>query len=288
MVAIDLTKAFDSVDHLSLINILFRSSLPPTIIKWLISYLRGRKAFTTFKGQSSYQNTIHSGVPQGSIIYPALFNAYIRDHPSPSEGIFIVSYADDITLYSSGTNIPDITAQLNTYLITLTRFLSDRKLTISTQKSSVTIHPRNAQFNLHPQILINGNLVPLVKTPKILGVTFDTKITFSSHASNIATKIHRRNNILRSLTGTSWGQSKETILSTFKTIGRSIANYAAPVWCPHLSDTNFKKIQTSQNSALRTATGCLKITPIPHLHQESQILPIQAHSDLLGIQYLAQ
>ena len=289
MVAIDLTKAFDSVDHLSMIDILLRSSLPPAITKWLASYLRGRKAFTTFKGQSSSQNTIHSGVPQGSIISPALFNAYIRDLPTPPEGIFIVSYADDITLYSSGTDIPDITSRLNAYLITLTRFLCDRQLTISTQKSSVTLFtPDNAQFNLHPQVTINGNLLPLVKTPKILGITFDPKFTFGTHAANVTTKIHRRNNILRSLTGTSWGQSKETILSTYKTIGRSVANYGAPVWSPNLSDTNFKKIQTAQNSALRTATGCLKITPIPHLHQESQILPIQSHSDLLCIQYLAQ
>jgi len=289
MVALDLTKAFDTVDHLTLLNILLNSTLPPTIIKWLSTYLRGRKAYTTFKDKSSPQSTIHSGVPQGSIISPALFNAYIRDIPTPPDGISIISYADDITIYCSGTDIPDITSRLNTYLTTLSNFLTDRHLIISTQKSSVTLFtPDNAQLDTHPQVTINGNLLPLVKTPKILGVTFDPKLTFRTHSTNVATNINRRNNILRSLTGTSWGQSKETILSTYKAIGRSIANYAAPVWGPNLSDTNFKRIQTAQNSALRTATGCLKITPIPHLHQETKLLPIKPHSDLLCTQYLAK
>ena len=114
MVALDLTKAFDTVDHLTLINILIRSSLPPTIIKWLTNYLRGRKVYTTYKDQISSQDAIHFGVPQGSIISPALFNAYIRDIPDPPANIHIISYADDITIFSSGTNIPHITEQLNT------------------------------------------------------------------------------------------------------------------------------------------------------------------------------
>ena len=289
MVAIDLTKAFDTVNHLTLINLLLNSTLPPIIIKWLSSYLRGRKSYTTFKDHSSPHKTIHSGVPQGSIISPALFNAYIRDLPTPPEGVYIISYADDITLFSSGSDIPEITSRLNNYLDALSHFLENRQLIISAQKSSVTLFtPHNAQINLHPEIKINGNPLPLVKTPKILGVTFDPKLTFNAHAGNIATKMNQRNNILRSLAGTSWGQSKETIISTYKTIGRSVANYAAPVWCPNLSNTNFHKIQTAQNTALRTATGCLKITPTVHLHQETQILPIKEHSDLLCTQYLAK
>ena len=97
----------------------------------------------------------------------------------------------------------------------------------------------------------------------------------------------KRNNILKALAGSSWGQQKETLLVTYKAIGRSIANYAAPVWTPNTSHSSFKKIQTSQNAALRTITGCLKLTNIDHLHQETTMLPIKEHSDLLAAQYLA-
>ena len=65
----------------------------------------------------------------------------------------------------------------------------------------------------------------------------------------------KRHNILKALVGSSWGQDKETLLLTYNALGKSIAGYAAPVWSTNASDSSFKKIQTAQNAALRTATG---------------------------------
>ncbi|KAH7714343.1 Protein H25P06.5 [Aphelenchoides avenae] len=92
-------------------------------------------------------------------------------------------------------------------------------------------------------------------------------LTFADHGRATAAKTSRRNNILRALAGTSWGQQKETLLTTYKAVGRPILNYAAPVWTPLLSDTGFKRLQIAQNAALRTATGCLAMSSIDHLHQ---------------------
>ena len=62
---------------------------------------------------------------------------------------------------------------------------------------------------------------------------------------------------------------------TYNALGKSIASYAAPVWCTNVSDSSFKKIQTAKNAALRTATGAHKMASIDHLqpgvpHAESQ------------------
>ena len=59
---------------------------------------------------------------------------------------------------------------------------------------------------------------------------------------------------------------------TYNALGKYIANYAAPVWNTNASDSSFKKIQTAQNAALRTATGAHKMANIDHLHQESLTL----------------
>ena len=66
----------------------------------------------------------------------------------------------------------------------------------------------------------------------------------------------------------------------------SITNYAAPVWSTNTSDSSFKKIQTAQIAALRTATGAHKMASIDHLYQESLMLRVQDHSDMLSVQYL--
>ena len=74
---------------------------------------------------------------------------------------------------------------------------------------------------------------------------------------------------------------EETLLMTYKAVGRSIINYAAPVWSPNLHDTNYRKIQYTQNEALRIATGCHKMSSIDHLHTEAEML-IKEHSELLS------
>ena len=74
----------------------------------------------------------------------------------------------------------------------------------------------------------------------------------------------------------------------YKAVGRSIINYAAPVWSPNLHDTNYRKIQYTQNEALRIATGCHKMSSIDHLHTEAEMLKIKEHSELLSAQYLAR
>ena len=104
----------------------------------------------------------------------------------------------------------------------------------------------------------------------------------------MAERVSGRNNILKALAGTSWGQQKETLLMTYKAVGRSIINYAAPVCSPYLQDTNYRKIQYTQNEALRIATGCHKMSSIDHLHTEADMLKVKEHSELLSAQYLAR
>ena len=75
---------------------------------------------------------------------------------------------------------------------------------------------------------------------------------------------------------------------TYKAGGRSIINYAAPVWNPNLHDTNYRKIRYTQNEALRIATGCHKMSSIDHLHTEAEMMKVREHSELLSPQYLAR
>ena len=122
---------------------------------------------------------------------------------------------------------------------------------------------------MHPDITLEDTQLPLERSPKILGVILDPSISFHKHCNYVSDRIDKINNMLMALAGSSWGQDKETLLMTYNALGKSIANYAAPVWSTNASDSSFKKIQTAQNAALRTATGAHKMASIDHLHQES-------------------
>ena len=68
---------------------------------------------------------------------------------------------------------------------------------------------------------------------------------------------------------------------------RSIINYAASV-CSNLYDTNYRSIQYAQNEALRSVTGCHKMSGMDHLYAEAKMLKVREHSELLSAQYLAR
>ena len=74
--------------------------------------------------------------------------------------------------------------------------------------------------------------------------------------------------------------------NSVKATGRAIINYAAPVWSPGLADSHWQKIQRCQNSALRIATGCTRMTMEDDLHNETKILPVRDHCQLLSAQHL--
>ena len=139
---------------------------------------------------------------------------------------------------------------------------------------------------MHPDITLEDTQLPLERSPKILWVIIDPSISFHTHCNYVSDRIDERNNMLKALAGSSWGQDKKTLLMTYNALGKSIANYAAPVWRSNTSDSSFKKIQTAQNTVLRTATGAHKMASIDHLYQESLTLRVKDQSDMLSAQYL--
>ena len=165
--------------------------------------------------------------------------------------------------------------------------MKDNSLLISAPKSTVTpFTPDKHQFQTHPDITLKDTHLPLERSPKILGLIMDPSLSFHKHCNYVSDRIDKRNNMMKALAGSSWGQEKETLLLTYNALGKSIASYAEPVWSTNASDSSFKKIPTAQNAALRTSTGAHKMTSIDHLHQESYTLKVNDHSDMLSAHYL--
>ena len=104
---------------------------------------------------------------------------------------------------------------------------------------------------------------------------------------DIKQKCTHRLNTLRTLTGTGFGQQKETLTLIFKQYIRSVWEYASPAWAPNLAITHHNTLQTIENNALRIITGCTQNTPTNHLHYETQVLALQDHINMRGTQFLA-
>ena len=102
-VFIDLTKAFDTVDHSILLSKLCSLGVPITspAYNWFESYLSNRCQVTVCNGTKSSPETVQIGVPQGSILGPLLFTLYINDLPDYLEHCDVTLYTDDTVLFIS-------------------------------------------------------------------------------------------------------------------------------------------------------------------------------------------
>ena len=99
-----------------------------------------------------------------------------------------------------------------------------------------------AEYNSNLGLNINNKALPMALHPKVLGLTLDPKLTYNAHIQNIATHAQKPLQVIKALTGTTWG--KQTL------------EYASSMWSPMASPTSINKLQVMQNAALRACTGC--------------------------------
>ena len=99
-----------------------------TILKFVANYIKGRKAYTSFRNHKSVQRQIKAGVPQGGVLSPTLFNTYTTDNPTPTAPVQVMLYADDITITSTHTSMSAVRKYIQPYYI---RVMTGHKITIS-------------------------------------------------------------------------------------------------------------------------------------------------------------
>ena len=280
-----MSKAFDTVNIHKLIHQLTLTNIPNIIIKFISKYIKGRQACTQYNGTLSKLKRIDTGVPQGEVLFPILFNLYISNIPLSPKDVQITTYADDITITASHTKHCKDQQLIQLYFHKIYKWITTNNFYINTDKTTTTVFtPDPTEYSTTLSLKLNNQTLPTTRHPKILGITLDPKPTFSQHINLTITKTKQTLNILKALTSTKWGKQKELMVSIFKVITRPILKYANTIWSPIISNTNIKKLQTFQNTALRIATGCTRDTNTQHLHDKTKVLPMDTHLKLHATQ----
>ena len=286
VVAIDLSKAFDVVNHDILLSKICESPLNSNLVRWLSTYLHGREQAVIYNGRRSSFKKVHRGVPQGAVISPTLFNLYVADLPAILSDK--MSFADDFTIFASAVDIEEAEAQLTGDLNIIKDWAAALDLDIAPSKSSVTLlSPSTHEHNYHPQVSIGNSFLLLVQYPKILGVSFDPLFTFTPHVREVAKKSGQSLKVIKALAGTSWGQDSETLLMSYKSLVWTKMDYGAAIWKPNVKPSAITRLQSVQNAGMHLVTGSHKLASESHLHSETKMLPVNDHLDMLSEQYLA-
>ena len=180
----DLSKAFDCLDHNLLIAKLHAYGFDYNSIAFIYSYISDRRHRTKVNNSFSSWASIISGVPQGSILGPLLFNIYMNDIFFFVKGTELTNYADDNTPYAISDNTDDLRETLENDASILIRWFTDNYLVMNTKKSHllVTKHDDNVFVEVGNQVIESS------KTVNLLGITIDNRLTLTDHISKMCNK----------------------------------------------------------------------------------------------------
>jgi hypothetical protein len=249
-VFIDLSKAFDTVDHELLVNKLRSLGMDDICVQWFISYLGNRSQVTSVASTLSSSAAVTVGVPQGSILGPLLFLIYVNDLvkcPLQSE---IVLYADDTVLYCSGKNVHELELQLNDDLSVVSHWFNRNLLTINTSKCKFMVFGSTRKLNNIETVDIYINRSTLDRTDKFkyLGIIFNQSLTWHDHVDYLVKKINQRIGLMKRVKHLLPISARITL---YNSLIAPLFDYGDIVWGDKNNEVLMSYLQTLQNKAAK-------------------------------------
>ena len=238
----DLSKAFDCLDHELLKAKLNAYGFSLTALKLVHSYLSNRKQQTKINSSYSSWLEIIFGVPQGSILGPLLFSVFLIDLFFIIENTDIASYADDNTPYISADDIDGVIKSLEEASATLFKWFSGNLMKSNADKCHLLISTNNTV-----KMKIGHFDIANSRNEKLLGVTFDSKLPFDDHISELYKKTSRKIHALSRVTPYMNISKRRILMNAFF---KSQFSYCPLVWMCH-SRANNSKINRLHERCLR-------------------------------------
>ena len=278
LLLLDLSAAFDTVDHAILVDILFREiGLRGTVLEWFTSFLKGRRQAITINGtKSSYRDNAF-GVPQGSVLGPVLFNIYVRSLIAYLEkhGFSVHGYADDHQIFKSFKiefQFVNIRSSLPKVLDLVSSWMQMFFLKLNASKSQVIVFsPNSGKILVQRVFLSDGSIIPLSNQAMNLGALLDCHLTFGPQIDLVICNCYR---LLRDISSIRKYITEDEIKDLVNSLvvaridNNNVLYSGLPVY-------QISKLQKLQNSCARVIYGVRRREHVSPLLKQLHWLPIR-------------
>ena len=195
---IDLSKAFDTLDHTILLSKLPHYGIRGIALSWFRSYLTARQQQVKIGSFHSKPLTITCGVPQGSILGPTLFLLYINDVYKSSPHAHFILYADDSNLFFRHKNLAELIRLATAELSNIYNWFRINKLSVNLKKSHFIVFSIKSPKHviLPDNITTEKYTISRTNKTKFLGIIIQDNLSWTSHICEISKKISKTIGIL--------------------------------------------------------------------------------------------
>jgi ribonuclease P/MRP protein subunit RPP40 len=248
MVVLDFSKAFDKVPHKRLMKKLWNYGIRGPTHNWIESFLVNRTQRVVVDGEASEWAEVQSGVPQGTVLGPILFLAFINDLPR-SVNANTRLFADDCVIYRTVKSDEDCRS-LQLDLAQLEKWEKEWCMQFNADKcSTITITRKRNKLDF--RYILHNQELEQVDSATYLGVELQSDLTWSKHINKTTMKANRQLSFLKRNIPIKNTKLKET---AYKGLVRPILEYCAPVWDPHHAKY-IHQLEMVQRRAARFALG---------------------------------
>ena len=216
----DLSKAFDTIDHGILLQKLYHYGFRGVSNDWFCNYLSNRKQFVVYNSTKSPTEDVSCGVPQGSILGPLLFILYMNDICNTSKILNMILFADDTTVFYSNKNLSILCSTMNTELKEISNWFKANKLSLNASKTNLMYLGTSKQTGSIKEssdhnIYLDGCKLNRVQDAKFLGITIDENLSWKKHVDSICKTCSRNVGILNKVFFTKYYHEATILYSCF-------------------------------------------------------------------------
>uniref|UniRef100_A0A8C6XR48 Reverse transcriptase domain-containing protein n=1 Tax=Naja naja TaxID=35670 RepID=A0A8C6XR48_NAJNA len=273
LVLLDLSAAFDTIDHGILLRRLVGLGVGGTVLRWLSSYLAGRSQSVLAGGQRSSPRALTCGVPQGSVLSPLLFNIYMKPLGEIIRGFGVRyhQYADDTQLYISTPNqISDALSVMTRCLDAVRIWMDGNMLRLNPAKTEWLYIPASRSSLECPSLTIGGVVLPPVDRARNLGVLLDARLRLEEQVGAVARGAFAQVRLVRQLRPFLDRDALRTVTHALVT---SRLDYCNALYLG-LPLHTIRRLQLVQNAAARAVMGVSRFSHVSPLLRCLHWLPV--------------
>ena len=284
----DLEKAYDTTWRGGILKQLASWGIGGHMFNFIKEFLSNRSVKVRVGSEFSDSFVQEEGVPQGSVLSVTLFamaiNSIMENVPVGVQGSLFV---DDFSIYCSGSNAVEICQKLQQSINAITEWADNRGFKFSTLKTKAIRFTRRRKSEEIPTLFLKDNLLPYEDQVDFLGLTFDKKLTFGPHISNLATKVRKSLNILKVVSRFEWRADRITLLRLYSSLCLSKMDYACQIYSSACK-THLEKLDVVHNLGLRICTGAFRTSPVESIYVDSGLPPLAIRRQELGLRYMSR